>query len=480
MIRRRFVLTYKSLLRHCIALAVAFALGLALSQPAAFAQTGGGGTGSTIGNGATSGVSVDAEGVLSRTIVQDPTGDLARQRVQEALGRLDQSVAKSSPLRKVSLTRLERILAKRIAEGQGVDDVMKNLAGLTRVEYVFCYPETGDVVLAGPAEAWAQAPSGRMQGIVTGRPVIELADAIVALRAFPAGGSPKKGPIIKCSIDPTQEGLARMQEFLNEFGRLLASPNQDRYIVDQLRERLGMQDISVGGVPAKTHFAQVLVEADYRMKLIGIGLEQPPVRLKNYVDRANPAAISRQALERWYFIPDYECVRVSEDALAMQLVGEGVRLVTEGEMVDASGHRGNGRQNPASQQFVDAFTKAYPALAEKSPIFAQLRNCIDLAVAAAFIQQQDYYQLAKWTPTVFASEEKYAVETLNPPKQVESSVTAVWKGNTLVTPVSGGVEIKASEALSPTNLLEDKKEAVEKARSAVDLSRLSADQWWWD
>jgi hypothetical protein len=63
---------------------------------------------------------------------------------------------------------------------------------------------------------------------------------------------------------------------------------------------------------------------------------------------------------------------------------------------------------------------------------------------------------------------------------VESSVTAVWKGNTLVTPVSGGVEIKASEALNPTNLLEDKKEVVEKARSAVDLSRLSADQWWWD
>jgi len=55
-----------------------------------------------------------------------------------------------------------------------------------------------------------------------------------------------------------------------------------------------------------THFAAVLVEADYRMKLIGIGLERPPVRLVSYVDRASPSQISRNALVRWFFTPDYE------------------------------------------------------------------------------------------------------------------------------------------------------------------------------
>ena len=76
---------------------------------------------------------------------------------------------------------------KRIADGQGADDVMRNLAGLTRVQYVFCYPETGDIVIAGPAEAWGEAPSGRMLGIESGRPVVELQDLIVALRTFPPG-----------------------------------------------------------------------------------------------------------------------------------------------------------------------------------------------------------------------------------------------------------------------------------------------------
>ena len=70
----------------------------------------------------------------------------------------------SSPLRKVSLTRLERVMAKRLAESQGIDDVMRNLAGLTRVEYVFCYPETGDIVLAGPAEAWGRGALGTDAG----------------------------------------------------------------------------------------------------------------------------------------------------------------------------------------------------------------------------------------------------------------------------------------------------------------------------
>ena len=35
-----------------------------------------------------------------------------------------------------------------------------------------------------------------------------------------------------------------------------------------------------------THFAQVMVEVDYRMKQIGIGLQSPPVRIPSYVSVA--------------------------------------------------------------------------------------------------------------------------------------------------------------------------------------------------
>jgi hypothetical protein len=438
----------------------------------------------TIGGGPTAGVAVDADGVLRRVIANDPTGELAQQRVKEAVLRLDADVARHSPLRKVSLTRLERVAQKRLADGRGLDDTIKNLAGLTKLQYVFCYPESGDIVLAGPAEAWAEAPNGRILGIESGRPTLELQDLIVALRAFPPGTENKK-PFIYCSIDPTKEGLARMDEFLHQLGGRIGNPaqnpGQEQFIVTNLRERLGMQVITVGGVSPKTHFAQIMVEADYRMKLIGIGLETPPVRLASYVERAKPTQIASNALQRWYFVPDYQCVRVSDDALAMELVGEGVRLVGADEVVGKDGKRAKAaKANRASDDFVKAFTKVYPKLAEHAPVYAQLRNCIDLAVAAAFIQHQDYYKLIGWKPETFQSEAACPVETLNPPKQVESAVNSLWKGNRLVTPIGGGVEMRPTEAVDPTNLLNDSKSTVKDARSAIDLTKLSAEQWWWD
>ena len=56
---------------------------------------------------------------------------------------------------------------------------MRNLAGLLRVRYVFYYPESKDIVLAGPAEGWVPDASGRVVGITSGRPVLQLQDLAV-------------------------------------------------------------------------------------------------------------------------------------------------------------------------------------------------------------------------------------------------------------------------------------------------------------
>src|SRR5262249_8671947 len=163
---------------------------------------------------------------------------------------------------------------------------------------------------------------------------IDLADLVVALRAFPPGG--KGAPVIGCSIDPTKDGLARMQQFIREAPPNGTPADTERFTAG-MRAALGLQTVRVMGVPANTHFAQMLVEADYRMKLIGIGLEKPPVKMQSYVDRANPASVSRNALQRWFFVPDYQCVRVTSDDNAMELVGEGVKLVGADEVVSAGG-----------------------------------------------------------------------------------------------------------------------------------------------
>jgi len=439
---------------------------------------GGGGGGGIPQPGAAGGVEVNADGVLRTRTVRDPSGRLTRQRLAEAKAMLDPDLARPSKLRKISLNRLEAALAEQIRHGGEPTEEMKYLAGLTRLQHVFFYPETGDIVIAGPAEGFFRDAAGRVRGTETGQATLHLEDLVVALRAYAPG---REGiGTIGVSIDPTQEGLKRMQQFLLRVGGRV-TPRDTLALVRGLRESLGQQTVTIKGVSPKTHFAHVLTEADYRMKLIGIGLERPPVKITSYVERARPAAVSRNALQRWYFKPNYECVKVSEDELAMELVGNGVRLVGADEMVTAEGARVSAKRvDGASKAFVESFTRLYPELAVKSPVYGQLRNLIDMAIAAAFIQRQDYYGQAGWKMEVFGDEKAFAVETRNAPEKVETAVNAIWKGRTLMTPIGGGVNIQPRVALNRDRLLRDEDGAVQARRAQADVTAAPPENWWWD
>jgi hypothetical protein len=165
----------------------------------------------------------------------------------------------------------------------------------------------------------------------------------------------------------------------------------------------------------------------------------------------------------------------------MELVGDGVKLVGEDEMVGADGSRQQAaRSDRASQAFVESFTKKYSELAEHSPVYAQLRCLVDMLIASAFIQQQDYYAKANWKAATFNDESKVKVRTYNTPKQVETAVNSLWKGNRLMTPVGGGVEIQADKALDSSKLLPDEAGKVRKQRQEITLQNLAKGQWWWD
>ena len=438
---------------------------------------GGGNINNVFGN-LPAGVLVSPDGVLRVKTFADTTGKLAKARAAEARAKLGADLARPSEMRKISLNRLEAALAEMLARGEDPADEMKHLAGLTRLQYVFFYPETGDIVIAGPAEGFMPDAAGRMVGVNTGRAILELQDLVTALRAFPPAG--KETHVISVSIDPTQEGLKRMQDWLVAIsGRV--RPGDANAIVTGLKEKLGLQNVTIQGVSPRSHFAQVLVEADYRMKLIGIGIETPPVKMATYVSKANPSDISRNAMQRWFFTPDYDCVRVAEDSLAMEMVGQGVKLVGENELVQADGSRANAAAgNKASELYCQAFTSLYPQIAARNPVYAQLRNLIDMSVAAAFIQKQDYYGQAGWKADVLLDEQKYAVETYEAPKQVETACTAIWKGNRLMTPVGGGVHIEPTDALEPSRLLSDEQGQVKATRAQIKLDGLAKGQWWWD
>lgn len=423
------------------------------------------------------GVIISPQGVLGIKHFGSPNV-LIKKWQADAKARLAGDLAKGSPLRKISLNRLEAALAEKLAAGKTATEEMNCLAGLTRLQYVFYYPETKDIVIAGPAEPFSWDASGRAIGVDSGRAVLELQDLIVALRAYHPGGDPTQ--VISVSIDPAQDGLKKMQQFLVSI-RNKVKPGDAGMIVEGLKENLGLQNVTVIGISPETHFAQVLVEADYRMKLIGIGIEKPPVKMASYVDKASAREVSGNAMQRWYFVPNYECVRVSDDELAMELVGEGVKLVGENELVQADGTRaGVAKGNKASDLFCQGFTEKYPQIASRVAVYGQMRNLIDLSIAAAYIQQQDMYAKSGWKMEVFGDENACHVEVCETPKTVETACTAVWKGSTLMTPVGGGVKIETLKALEKDSLLKDDQGKVQAAHQQVKLKDLAKGQWWWD
>ena len=141
--------------------------------------------------------------------------------------------------------------------------------GLQRVKYVLVYPEQQDIVLAGPAEGWRVDSLGSVVGATSGRPVLTLDDLMVALRV--AESSNRSG--ISCSIDPTPEGLQRMQQLRRHSVQQQGPQVAGR----QMEEAVGPQTITVTGVPATSHFARVIVAADFRMKRLAMDFEPAPV-----------------------------------------------------------------------------------------------------------------------------------------------------------------------------------------------------------
>jgi len=424
------------------------------------------------------GVHVDAKGVLRMQRAADPSGQLMRQRVQQAKTSLAPELNRPSPMRAISLNRLEAAVDQAVEANAGLTPEMLNLAGLTEIRYVFFYPESGDIVLAGPAEGFVEDLTGRVVGTNTGRATLQLEDLVVALRAY--APNTKGVNFVGVSIDPTQEGLQRMQQFLSAAGTT-ATPDDTQRIVHGLQQALGLQTVTIAGISPQTHFAQVLVEADYRMKLIGIGLEQPPVKIPSYTENSRPGGSSRNALKRWFFTPNYETVKVTEDGLAMELVGQGVKLIGENEMVTADGGRQQANQTDrASFLFTSTFTKKYDELADRSPVYGQLRSLINLLIVSAYIHEQDYYSQADFDLGIFNDEQRYPVETYQAPETVETAVNAVWKGSRLLTPIGGGVSIKAKEALTPERIQRDEDGSLAKTQKEVTLEKLAPGQWWWD
>ena len=172
---------------------------------------------------------------------------------------------------------------------------------------------------------------------------------------------------------------------------------------------------------------------------------------------------------------------LTEDRTGLQLVGDGVKLIGENEIVDSTGERSvvQGKLDPGSAAFTQSFTRQYPQIARRALVFAQLRNWIDMLICAAHIQREDFYGKSGWSMEFFGSEEKCRLEVYAAPKEVEPLVGTAQRGRLLLAPVGGGVVIDAELALDEENTKPDTDGKITNLREKVGIN-LPEGVWWWD
>ncbi|MCY2989063.1 MAG: DUF1598 domain-containing protein [Planctomycetota bacterium] len=426
------------------------------------------------------GVYVDTAGLMKRLPLRDGGRDLAslRQRSWESSGNRD--VRSKAVLRKISLTRLEREVQLRRAFGKQPTAAMQMLAGLQRVKYVFVYPENGDVVIAGPAGEWKTDGEGRQVSVDGNVPVLHLDDFVVVLR-----NAKEHGGKFTCSITPRRENLAAAQAFLNESAKRPLKPEQRTTWLAQVRERVGKQLIEVEGLDPRTRVARIIVEADYRMKLVGMGLEEGVHGLTSYLDSIEVPAGSApppMSVLRWWFTMNYNALQATPTRNAFELQGQGVKVLSENEMLDERGERiHTGTADELNEQFAHGFTKHFAALAIKYPIYAELRNVFDLALVAGLCGAEDLPTQVNWHLTHFLDPQRYQVELGVAPTEVETVINhRVIRQKHIVAGVSGGVSADASPYLERAKLKTDDYGALEAEYVGSVPKDLPRDAWWWD
>lgn len=428
------------------------------------------------------GVLVNPHGLLFKASEKEVTGRLAALGIRARQADLNADMAKPAALRMVSLTRLEQAVAARLANGEPVVESMRQLAGLSQIQYVFLYPEDGEIVIAGPAEGWKYNEFGQPVGVESNRPTLQLDDLVTVLRTF----SPNGQQVFGCSIDPRAEGLAAVKEFAaaSQARGPLAPGSVGRW-ANQLGQKLGHQDIRVFGVPADSRVARVIVEADYRMKLIGVGKLSAGPHVPDYFDllakHPEVASSSLDAL-RWWLTMHYDAVMHSEQHNAFEIAGSSVECKSENQFISEQGQQvGTGKAEPINRQFAQIFTERYSEIAQRDPVFADLQGVFDLSLVAALLQQEGADERVGWDRGVFAVNGGYHTASYAVPKETESVVShRVFNGRDVVVQVAGGVRADLLSVLNDASVRQESPRLDNVADGSRPRSNLPEGRWWWD
>tara|TARA_R110002049_G_scaffold309101_2_gene516928 strand:+ start:58455 stop:59843 length:1389 start_codon:yes stop_codon:yes gene_type:complete len=423
------------------------------------------------GGRAVGGVMIDAAGIV-RTATVDEKLDLAnvmRGVVDAPEGKL----AEAAELRMVSLKKLQAAIVESRKTGAALPESISFMAGLQRIEYLFVDKENNDIVIAGPAEPWKLIDDGSVVGTKTSGAVLRLEDFAVALQSVETS----RNGGISCSIEPTAEGRQRLAKLLS---KIKLRPGQSPAVFEEsMKEAFGLQTISVTGVPQDSRYARTLIAADYEMKRLAMALARSPIaELPSYLQIAKNGRKNASQNPRWWMVCNYDAMTRSEDKTAWKLTGQGVKTLTEQDVIEKDGSaKRSGRTDKIAETWAQKMTDNFGQLSQNMSVFGDLRNAMDLSVVATLIVQEQLAQKAGLDLSVLnVPNDDVELVSYSVPKAVSPECSFVRGRSGWIVTASGGVDI------DPFTIVQTQKtddSSMTQMRSTA-LAANDATQWWWN
>jgi len=161
------------------------------------------------------------------------------------------------------------------------------------------------------------------------------------------------------------------------------------------------QSVRLLGLPFDTHFAKVMVDADYLMKRLVDGSVSLDIAgfasltditlalAKADLEKGVPFSIPGLSLNRFWFYPGKPQFLDQEGLVTLEACP--VVLLTEEEHLTREGISGKGKPSPLAAQFSRSFSAHYPDIAQKQTIYQELEGlfrCYALAKALRYQKTQ--------------------------------------------------------------------------------------------
>jgi len=276
---------------------------------------------------------------------------------------------------KVLQERLKAVDGSRVSSRD-----IRQMAGITRIEGYILDEANQDLVLFGEVEHHY--------------PTLRLDDVVVALRNswlkyadVKDGTYDYRAPY--CSIEPDMTVV----ETLRTEGRQISDAAEADTVEEAVKKWqqycTSPQTVIVKGIPFHSHFAAVLVKADYIMKKLAVGCDTIEIdEFSSLSDMTLEKAKRDFAIDgevtlgssignRFWFYPGV--IRFLEHEGIVTIEECEVTLLTEESFLSKSGQiEGEGASSELAEGFSDRFTELYMDIAEERPVYIDFQNLFDI------------------------------------------------------------------------------------------------------